>query len=234
MTPNAKVLIAVAAALTVSGSLTTTASASASTAPIASKSFAGYEVTKTKTHVSSVTTTFAVPSITCKKSFSGVGPSIVVQTTPNKKNVYAIDAAAVGVGCVKGKAEYESIIEVNNDSFNDFPFSAGDSVKVTITLNKKKTSVTVDDLTSKTSKTRTGAGRLGEYAYLGDEGLEINSKKTGLDPFTKTSFTASKVNGKSLSAQKAVAYEAKRGKTLLIAVSRLSKGEDFDLTFEHS
>ncbi len=234
MTANARVLIAVSAALTLAGSLATTASAAPSTTPIASKTFAGYEVTKTKTHVSSVTTTFAVPTITCKKSLSGVGPSIVVQTTPNKKNTYAIDAAAVGVGCVKGKPEYESIIEVNSTSFNDFPFSAGDKVKVTITLNKKKTSVTVDDLTSKTSKTRTGAGRLGEYAYLGDEGLEINSKKTGLDPFTKTSFTGSEVNGKSLSAEKAVAYEAKRGKTLLIAVSKLSKGKDFELTFEHS
>ncbi|HTW19688.1 MAG TPA: G1 family glutamic endopeptidase [Mycobacteriales bacterium] len=204
------------------------------TKPVASKFFAGYLVSKTKGSLTSATTTVVVPNITCKKSYSGVGPSIVVETKPNKKNVYFVDVAAVGVGCVKGKPEFESVLQVNGSSSNDISFAAGDKVTMTVTVTKSRTSVSVDDLTSGAHKTRTGAGKVGEYAYVGDQGLQINNYKTPLDPFTKTSFSGSEVNHKSLTAEKAVAYERKRGKTLLIAVSKLSSGKNFSTTFKHS
>lgn len=234
MTRTSRVWLVLAAAIALAASVSTSARATATKAPQRSATFAGYEVSKPTAHVTTATTTFIVPTITCKKSFSGVGPSVVVQTTPNKHNVYTDDVAAVGVGCEKKVPAYESIITIDGHNFNDFPFAAGDKVVVNVTVKKSKTSVTIDDITSGAHKTRAGAGRVGAIAYIGDEGLVINSRKTGLDPFTKTSFTASKVNGKSLAAQKALGFERKRGKTVQIAVSKLSKGKDFTLTFEHS
>jgi hypothetical protein len=116
----------VGGAAVMAGPVAASAAARGGVAPRVSPTFAGYQVAKSKGHVTSATTTFVVPSITCKKSFSGVGPSIVVQTTPNKRNVYLTDIAAVGVGCVKMKPTYESIISVNSHSYNDFPFAADD------------------------------------------------------------------------------------------------------------
>jgi hypothetical protein len=234
MTSGVRVWTVCAAAVVLTTSVVTSAGAVATVAAQHSKTFAGYQVSKPTAHVNTATTTFVVPTITCKKSFSGVGPSIVVQTTPNKHNIYTDDVGAVGVGCENRQPEYESIITINAHTFNDFPFAANDKVVVTVTVKKSKTTVVIDDTTSGAHKTRTGAGRVGATAFIGDEGLVINSKKTGLDPFTKTSFTASEVNGKSLAAEKAVRFERVRGKTVQIDVSKLSKGKDFTLTFEHS
>jgi hypothetical protein len=234
MTSKARIWSVLVVAGVLSASVVTSAAASSGVAPKVSKTFAGYEVSKPKTHIMSATTTFVVPTITCKKGFSGVGPSVVVQTAVNKHNTYANEVAAVGVGCVNKKAEYESIIGIGSQSFNDFPFAAGDVVVASITLTKSKTTVSIDDTTSHDHKTRTGAGGIGAIAYVGDEGLVINNKKTGLDPFTKTQFTKTEVNGKSLAAQKAIAFERKRGGTLQIAVSKLSKGKNFTLAFRHS
>jgi hypothetical protein len=234
MTGKARIWTVVVAVAVLAASVVTSAAASSRVAPKASRTFAGYQVSKPKTHVTSATTTFVVPAITCKKGFSGVGPSVVVQTAVNKHNSYANEVAAVGVGCVNKKAEYESIIGIGSHSFNDFPFAAGDVVVVSVKLTKSKTTVTIDDRTSGRHKTRTGPGGIGAIAYIGDQGLEINNKKTGLDPFTKTAFTNAEVNGRSLAAEKAVAFERKRGETLQIGVSKLSKGKNFTLTFEHS
>jgi hypothetical protein len=234
VTSNARRSTVVVAVVGVALSVVTAAAAASHAKPQPSKTFAGYEVSKPKTGIKSATAIFVVPTITCKKSFSGVGPSVVVQTKPNKHNVYSDDVAAVGVGCANKHAEYESIITIGSHSFNDFPFAAGDKVVATVKLTKSKTTVEVDDTTSGAHKTRTGRGGVGAIAYIGDQGLVINKKKTGLDPFTKTVFTNSEVNGKSLVAEKATAFERTRGKTVQIAVSKLSKGKDFDLTFTHS
>jgi len=163
-----------------------------------------------------------------------VGPSLSVQKTPNKKGIYTDDIAGVGVSCQSAKPNYVSIIEVDGKNFNDIPFAANDKVTVTVRLAKSTTRVSVDDVTSGAHKTRTGAGRVGAVAFIGDLGLIINSKKTGLDSFTKTSFTNVAVNGNSLAQEKALAFDWKRGNTVKVAVSKLSKGKDFALTFKHS
>jgi Peptidase A4 family len=240
MIRNARMLVVIAAGALITTSLATSAAATAAAtghsaaAVQKSKSFAGYEVSKPTAHVNRATVTFVVPTITCKKNFSGVGPSLSVQTTPNKQDVFTDDIAAVGVGCENKQPAYESIIQIDGHSFNDLPFAANDKVKVALTVVKARTTVTVDDLTSGAHKTRTGAGRTGAIAFFGDLGLIINNKKTGLDSFSKTSFTDGMVNGKTLAAEGAKPFEWTHGKTVKVAVSKLSKGKDFDLTFKHS
>lgn len=243
MARNLRAALVLGAAAMLATTMMTTATASTrsvgtsadrSAAVQKSASFAGYEVSKPTAHVNTASATFNVPTITCRKNFSGVGPSLLVQTTPNKHNVYTDDIAAVGVGCENKQPAYESIIQINGHSYNDFPFAANDKVKVTVTVRKAGTSITVADLTSGAHKTRTGSGRVGAIAYIGALGLVINSKKTGLDAFSKTSFTDATVNTKSLAAEKAQAFEWTRGKTVKVAVSKLSKGKDFTLTFKHS
>jgi hypothetical protein len=234
MIRNVRALTVVTVVAIITTSMLTSASATIAASVQKSSSFAGYEVSKPTTHVNRATATFKVPTIVCKKNFSGVGPSLAVQTTPNKKDVFTDDIAGVGVGCENKTPAYESIIDVGGHTFNDFPFAANDKVMVTVVTVKTKTSVAVDDLTSGAHKTRTGAGREGAIAFIGDLGLIINNKKTGLDSFTKTAFTNVTVNGKSLKAGKATAFDWTRGKTVKVAVSGLKKGKDFTLTFKHS
>jgi hypothetical protein len=237
MNRNPRMFVIIAAAAMITTSLVTSAAATGAATARAvqkSRSFAGYEVSKPKSHVNRATVTFLVPTIKCKKNFSGVGPSLSVQTTPNKKDVFTDDIAAVGVGCENKQPAYESIIQIDGHSFNDLPFAANDKVKVTLTVVKPRTTVTVDDITSGAHRTRTGAGRVGAIAFIGDLGLIINNKKTGLDSFSKTLFTDAMVNGKTLAAEKAQPFEWTRGKTVRVAVSKLSKGKDFTLTFKHS
>jgi hypothetical protein len=226
--------VVAATAITLVAALTAPASAHGHTKPLTSATFAGYSVTKTKSHITSVTTTFQVPSITCKKNFSGVGPSIGVQSVIKKKNVYTDDIAGVGVGCENKQPAYESIIQVGRTSWNDLTLAAGDKVTLTVTTGKKNTAVTVDDVTSGAHKTRTGPARGWTYTYIGDQFILINHKRTGLDPFNTTTFSRSEINGKSLTKEKAIGYDLKHGKTLLIAVSKVTNGKTFVLTFEHS
>jgi hypothetical protein len=221
------------AALALITTAVTSAAAASHAAPQANAAFAGYEVAKPKTHVHLATATFVVPTITCKKNFSGVGPSVVVVTVPNKHNVDIGEIAGVGVGCPNLTPTYVSIISINNKSY-DQPLSAGDKVTVTVALNKTRTKITIDDITSGTSETRTAAGKIGANAFIGDEGVSINHMNGGLDPFTKTAFTGVKVNGKSLAAEKAQAFNWVHAKKVLIGVSKLTKGEAFDLTYKHS
>jgi hypothetical protein len=235
MTSNVRVSMVLLAAVVISSALVASASATDAAAVQKSRVFAGYVVSKPIAHVRRVTTTFVVPTITCKKSFSGVGPSIVVQTTPNGQGNETNDIGGVGVACVGGQPVYLSVISINGGhDFNDFHFAVGDKVVVNVTVDKSRSRVTIDDLTSGAHKTRTGTGRLGATAFIGDEGVTVNAKHPGLDRFSRTRFTASQVNAESLAAQHAQPFERIRGKTVQIAVTRLSKNEDFALTFVHS
>jgi Peptidase A4 family len=198
--------------------------------------FAGYQVAAPKKHIKTVTETFVVPSISCKKNYSGVGPSVIVASTVNKKtNTYSNSGAGVGVACVHKQPKYQSIIEVDSTFFNDQPLlSAGDRVTVTTTMGKHKVAVTLDDLTSKTTFSHSGKGATGATADLGCATLQINKHSLGLDPFGKLKVTHAEVNGKSLKAEKAAKVTWVKKKHVLVTAGKLSKGKNFTLTFKRS
>lgn len=198
--------------------------------------FAGYQVSKPAVHVKSATATFVVPTITCKKDFSGVGPSVVVNTAVNKKtNTFTFSGAGVGVGCQSKAPVYQSILVVNGNSTNDLTtLAAGDTVTCTVKMTAAKTTVSVVDVTSGAQKTRTGKGKVGVQAAIGDRSLLIKKLPVGLDTFGKTDFSGAEVNGKPLASEKPVRYTWTRKSTVLVSASKLSKGKDFTVHFHSS
>jgi hypothetical protein len=236
MTGTLRMGLVLATAVVLATPVITPATAAVTAAPQPSTSFAGYQVSKPKTHVSTATTTFVIPMITCKKNFSGVGPSALVDTVPNKHNRTTYSGGAVAVACAHKEPQYEAILVINGTN-NDEPslgLSVGDKVTVIVTTKKSTTKVVFEDVTSGAHKTLTGPGKVGSTVSIGDEVVSTGHHRLGLDPFTKTSFTNCTVNGKSLAAQKAIGFERKLGKTVQISVSPLRKGKDFDLTYHHS
>jgi hypothetical protein len=208
--------------------------AAASAAPAhehKSSTFAGYEVSM---KVSTATATLVVPTITCKKNFSGVGPTIIVQSRVDKKtNSYTNSGGGVGVVCEKKQAVYDAVLIVDGAETNVPGLAPGDHVAVSVTEKKSKTVVTVNDVTSSFHKTIKGKGAVGATAYFGDEGVAISKKSVGIDPFTKTAFTDSLVDGKTLKAVHAFPVRRFHKSTLEIGISALTKGKDFALIYKH-
>jgi Peptidase A4 family len=231
-----------AVALAVAGLVATATQAAPAlaTAGQTNLTFAGYQLSKPATHVKSATATFTIPTISCKKNFSGVAEGVVIDSTVNKKtNSFVQTVGGIGAGCSKHQPEYVSIIDVDSTNSNDLVgLAPGDKVQVTVKTSPTRDSVTVDDLTAKVHKTRAGKGTTGLTADIGGSALDINNIGVGLDKFTPISVTAATINGKSLAAEKASVVtwvRTKRGKsTVLVTAGKLSKGKDFTVTFKHS
>jgi hypothetical protein len=230
-------LIAVNAAAPTANAVSS-ARAIAKVASSTNTSFAGYQVSKAKTHIKTASEDFVVPTITCKKNFSGVGPSVLVDSTVNKKtNSYRVSGAGVGVACEHKAPIYQSIIEVDGTTYNDFTLSAGDHATITVTLAKHKASVTLDDATTNAAATHSGKHMTGASASLGCASLSINKRGVGLDPFASIHVKNATVNGKTMKAQKAAKVtwiSAKHPTHVLVTASKLSAGKNFDLTFKNS
>jgi hypothetical protein len=205
----------------------------AAAAAAKSSTFAGYEVSH---KMSVASATIVVPTITCKKNFSGVGPTIFMQSAPNKKNIFTDSGGGVGVACEQKMPIYQMVITIRGaeTNFGDQSLVPGDKLEVTVQEKKSKTKVTVDDVTLKDSHTLSGKGSVGAAVFFGDEGVSFSKKNVGIDPFTPTTFSNSQVDGKSLKAIHASPERRVHGSTVEIAVSPLTKGKKFTLTFKHA
>jgi hypothetical protein len=212
----------------VAGPMTSSAGA---TAPQSSPNFAGYELSQKK--VTSGSATVVVPTITCKKNTSGVGPSVILDSA---KGIFS--GAGVGVGCQHKQPTYEVIIAVNAGAGSEqdqaFVVAPKDKLNITVNVTKGKTKVAVQDVTSAAHKTLTGGGRRMNAAEVGVQSLAIGAVSVGIDPFTTVKFTHCLVNGKPLSKVGAFPVDRKHGKTLQISVSKLSKGRAFTTKFKHT
>jgi hypothetical protein len=227
---TARLAMAVAATAIVVGPL---AAPAVAVAPQKSSVFAGYDVSKSKA-VRAAAVDFTVPRITCKKSESGVGPAVILVSAPNKKGSFTFSGAGVGVVCEHKVPTYQAIVIINGKPDNSFDLAVGDQVRVTVKVTKAKTTVSVHDLVSKASKTLAGPGRVMSAAEIGVQGIAFGKTAVGIDPFTRAKFTDAKVDGHSLTKEKAFPVERTHGKTVQIAVGKLSKGTDFAVTFKHS
>jgi hypothetical protein len=212
-----------------------------SVAKSTSTSFAGYQVNKPKTHIKSASETFTVPSITCKKNFSGVGPAVLVQSTVNKKtNTFTVSGGGVGVACQHKQPVYVAILEAKSTTLDDFTLSPGDVATVTVRLTKRKSTVKLVDNTSGDHKTFSKGGSTGQTASLGASSLQINKKGVGLDPFAKISITKATVNGKPVGSQQPTRFTwtskpTKQGKSHpLVAAGPLKAKKNFSVTFKNS
>ncbi|HWA68149.1 MAG TPA: G1 family glutamic endopeptidase [Mycobacteriales bacterium] len=212
--------------------LTATTAADASVTPKRSPIFAGYAVSNPGKPVRQVTATFVVPTITCVNSFSGVGPSVLVYSNINARTgAHTTSGAGVGVACEDGGAVYESVMLVDNKAFNDFELDAGDTVEVSVRVVPAGTVVSLDDVTSGASKSRTGAGRRGVQTFIGDNSVVVDGQSGSLDPFTASQVSDVRVNSRPIGTQHPFRFQWVRRGTTLVSASPLTGGEDFTLTF---
>ncbi|HTR71416.1 MAG TPA: G1 family glutamic endopeptidase [Mycobacteriales bacterium] len=219
--------VAAAAAVVLASGLTLAAPAAAK-APRKSATFAGYDVESK--HVRSATATFVIPHITCKSKLSGVGPAVILDS---KKNIFS--GAGVGVTCQAGQPVFESDLIVNNHQHVLFRLSAGDRVRISVhETKKKKSSVTLHDLTAKRSRTLTGKGRTMTFAEIGAQSVAFGHRSVGVDPFSPTHFHHVLVNGRSLTKEAAFPVERINKGHRQIAVGKIIGGKSFTLTFKHS
>lgn len=200
-----------------------------------SPTFAGYEVSESKKHIKGASVTFVVPTITCKKDFSGVGPSVLIDSTV-VHNTYSDSGGGIAVVCENREPDYVALPVVDGTNYNDtnVAISAGDKITMTVKYGAKTTVKLVDDTTHQVD-THTGKRSVGETAYFGDSGIEINHKGVGLDPFTPTPFSAATVNGRPIGKESPQRYQwvDKHGHVLVTA-SALSGKNAFTTTFKQS
>jgi Peptidase A4 family len=214
--------------------------ANAASAPSAksltSRTFAGYAVTVAAgAHIKSAALTFDVPTISCHKHYSGVGPSLLITSTV-ARNTFTLTGAGISVACENGAVAYTALPVVVSVYKPDtsMTITPGDKITVKIAYGAK-TKVTLTDDTTKASDTVTGKKTAGLSAYLGDTGLTINHKALGVDKFTKTSFSGAEVNGKTIADEKPARYNwVDNKKNVLVAPSALTHAGAFTTTFKHA
>jgi hypothetical protein len=184
--------------------------------------FSGYEVTVAPT---SATTTFSIPAISCPSTtFSAVNAFLGL----NNFTTNDFDSGGVAMTCVSGTPKYSAYTEINNAFYTSSQqLSSGDSVTVTVAASSSSTTVTVHDTTnsSSTSTSQSGPGGGGTFSSIsvgaGGEGANKNPPPT----FGSISFSASRVNGVSLtSAGSPAEYEWYTNKVLVVSTSALSPG----------
>jgi hypothetical protein len=202
---------------------------------VSNRSFAGFEVVKPTKHITSASVTFVVPSITCHKDFSGVGPSVIIDSTVQNHH-YSYSGGGVGVACQNLQPVYIALPIVDGVNYDDFnvPVSAGDKVTVSVRYGLN-TKVTWTNDTTHEVDIHTGKRSRGAEAFFGDNGLAINHHGVGLDPFTRTSFGAARVNGHPIGGQSPQRYRwVDSNQVVLVSASALSHGAGFTTTFRHS
>lgn len=213
-----------------------TASASEKTPkPLTSRTFAGYQVTVPKTHIQSATVTFVVPTITCHKNYSGVGPSILIDSTV-VKNTYTYSGGGIAVVCENKQPNYVALPIVDGLNYNDtnVPIAAGNTVTVTVKY-ASKTIVTLTDDTTHQVDTHTGKRSVGLTASFGDSGIQVNHKGLGLDAFTTTQFSDAEINGRPFGGRTPLRYEwVDSHKVTLVTAGAITDKDDFTTSFKHS
>jgi hypothetical protein len=231
-------LIVVSAGLALAATSVTTAGAAVSKVST-NVTFGGYVATP-KAHITKAAVSFVVPQVTCRKKFSGVGPSIQIDSTVNKKtNSFTAAGGGVASSCENSIPVYEVLVitptktgAINYD--NAYAVKAGDVISVKVAYGSKTVS-TVTDTTTGQHKTDTGPKSLGGTAYVGDSGVAIGKQNLGLDPFKTTHFSKATLNGHSLKKVKAQRTEWVHKHQVLITPSALGKdGKSFSTSFKHS
>ena len=197
--------------------------------------FAGYAVSHAGLVIKQVSATFVVPTITCTNDFSGVGPSVLVYSHVNARTgSHTTSGAGVGVACENGGPFYESVMIINNHAFNDLTLHAGDTVDVTVRVVPGRSTVTLTDVTTDVSKTRSGLGQSAVQTFIGDNSVVVDGQSGQLDAFTPTQVTDVLVNSRPLGAQRPFRFQWVRQGHTLVTASPLRAGDGFTLTFRSS
>jgi hypothetical protein len=195
-----------------------------------SPSFAGYQ---NNGAVTSASTTFKLPALTCTATNSGTVPNLTLTNFTTEE----FTGGGVYVQCVGGVATYGAYAEINNKYGYLTPtLHAGDTIKVSLATSAKGTTVTVADTTTKGTLKSTvkGPGGAGSFTGMSVGDAQIGSPGLPIPQFTPLRFTATKVNGVSLGAGTVFGSDMYNGATLQILAGTLSAAGTFTTTFQHS
>jgi hypothetical protein len=193
--------------------------------------YAGYTVSVNG--VSSATTTFTVPTITCGTTTEVVVPSMILGDTTGAN----FDVGGAYLKCNKdGVAHYGAIIVIDGTqtSVTD-KVAPGDMLTTTVSATTSGSSITIKDTTAGWTKTVTGTGFTVAYADAGDDWAFSNrtAKVRKVPTFSQISFSQTTVGGAALGTYSPTAANRTIKGTVDITTSVLNKaGTGFTTTFD--
>jgi len=182
--------------------------------------------------ITSVSTTFEVPSITnCTPSTNaGMGP-VVILLGPH----YFVGAGAEAE-CQNGTTTFIVAINHNGSEAHPLTVAAQDEISVTVTVGRTVVGVRIDDKTSNKVVAQNVPKSTVTAAELGDDTLFQGHQEVPIPQFTDHKFASTEINGKVLRlATPLTEDELVKGSTVLIAPSAISaSGASFVMRFLHA
>jgi hypothetical protein len=159
-----------------------------------SPSFAGYQVAVVPTKVSAV---FTLPVVSCTSASTGVMDANLALLNFKTNN---FSGAGVYFGCASGKPSYTTTAEINNHwSYLTQTLAAKNIISVSITTSTTGTSITIRDVTNKStvSASVSGSGGSGAFTLVSFGLSRVGSGTTSPIPqFTPVGFSSASINGR--------------------------------------
>jgi hypothetical protein len=160
-----------------------------------SHSFAGYGLgaVSGKNHAWTLTTTITVPHLKCTAAERVVDPSVQLTATGSQSRVVL---AGVYVGCVNGRPDYHPVFIIGSSvTVGTNVVRAGNVVQLTATVSDQHVQATVDDRTTKTTRSAGGGGS-GEAKAptVGVASWFTGGKRLAVPDFGSITFSRADVN----------------------------------------
>ena len=200
---------------------------------VQSGNWSGYAVSgSTFTHV---TTSYVVPSVTCKKTEAAAALWVGLDGYADK----TVEQTGVSEDCDGGVAQYAAWYETfpNPPVYYATTVAPGDAIAESVTATTATSfTLTISDSTQGWSRTTTKTVAKAKRASA-EVIVEAPSTEVGPVPladFGTAAFTKAKVDGTAIGNLNPVTIVMVSGSTQLDSVSPLTKNKDFSATWLHS
>jgi hypothetical protein len=185
--------------------------------------------------VKAASATYTVPTVTCH-----AGENAAVDAQVHVYGTTTKDAAAgVRVMCVKGVETYQAVFAINRTpSYPAITVKAGNRITVSASQDPSKATVTIADLTTHKSVTKSGAGGTDIQFQIVDVGVAVSTTNSALQnvpDFGRMTFSSVTVNAAKVGTFSPVQWERADAKNHVeISTSALSGGLTFTTTYLRS
>jgi len=206
----------------------------AGAAVVLTSNFSGYGASPGS--ASTTTASYTVPKVVCHAGEnSGVDAQVQLYGTTKAESA----GAGVRLKCVKGVQTYQATYLLGGVlTFPALTVRAGDKIKETVAQAAPKTTLTIDDLSTHKTVTKTGPGASDMFASVGVNSIPVsttNSTMQNVPDFGTLSFSAALVNGAKIGTFGPTQWErADASHHVEITTSVISGGSNFTTTFKRS
>ena len=202
--------------------------ATAQTRHIPDPAFAGYLTNQAG--VTTVTTRFKVPDLSCTKADRAIGPGAFLLTGPRDHLLF--NAANIIIGCYHGQASAEEVLVLNSaESDYGRSLSAGDIISVRLTDDPAgHTVVQLSDLTRRYTLRKIGRPATPNAQLVGDWGSIDARTQAQLPPpdFRPTTFRSVSIDGQPVGSASPLGYDMETSSHELQIVARPIGGRGRD------